>query len=303
MHEAFVIIAHGPRIVAPGFLWHAWTWDPAVVLGLLAAGGAYAYGVRRAWRIRPGRGLPLRRVVAFYLGLGAIGIALVSPLDSLAATLFSAHMVQHLVLVLVAPPLLVYGTPLPLSLLWLPAPARRTLNRATHRQRAGPWGSALRNPVAIAALQTAAMWTWHLPVCYQAALRNDAVHLVEHACFFLTAMLLWSAIIGRPPRPGAGYPSRLALVFVTGLQSGALGAILTFATTLAYPLQASGARTWGLRPLEDQQLAGAIMWIPAGVVYLGTLVVLFVRWLNDMDRRMEAGGEPSRAIAYSGDRP
>lgn len=141
----------------------------------------------------------------------------------------------------------------------------------------------LASPVAAWAFHAIAIWAWHLPTLYEASLRNEIVHGIEHASFLLTAMLVWSFVVSAPKRQPP-YAGAIGVMFGTALQSGALGGILTFATAVLYPIHALGAVAWNLTPLEDQQLAGVIMWIPAGAVYFGVIAVLFARWLNDSSR-------------------
>lgn len=289
-------------VVTPAGVWEAWTFDPVVVVSLLLAGWAYGYGVRRLWANGRGRGVNPAQVFAFSAGLAALAIALVSPVSALGHTLFAAHMVQHLILVLVAAPLLVFGAPfLPCSLA-LPRTRRRDLHALGRTHGAAAARAALTAPLVVWILHVGALWVWHVPALYEAALRSQLLHVVEHLSFFLTALLFWALIIpiGRPRMP---YPARLGYVFVTGLQSGALGAILTFASVPLYSVHAAGANAWGLSALEDQQLAGVIMWIPAGVVYLATMALLFIRWMRSMDASVAETDGRSAALLTAGRRP
>lgn len=261
--------AHG--ITSPGEVWGSWSLDPLPIAGCLVAAGLYALGARRlSWK-------PRRRIVSFYLGLGVVAVAVLSPLDALASTLFSAHMVQHLLLLLVAPPLLVYSRPLLTSMVGLPR-GPRALGRKLESTPVGRASSrASTSAVLVLSLNVIVLWAWHLPALYEAALSTEIVHAVEHLAFLSIALAFWNLVLGKEIGRSA------ALVFGNLLQSGALGAILVFATTVLYPIHAAGAARWGLTPLEDQQLAGAIMWIPAGIVYISTLAVLFLAWLREMD--------------------
>jgi putative membrane protein len=276
-----VTVAH--EIVRPGALWTAWSPQLSVTAGLLLSGAVYGMG---AWRLRARRPRGLRlpaRVTCFFMGLAMLALALISPLDALGATLFSAHMVQHLVLILVAAPLLVFGAPAPLLSMGLPQPVRRPLNRTAHRLRVRRTLRLSSGPVVVWLLHVAGLWVWHLPSLYEEALSNELVHVGEHATFFGTALLFWGEVFGRrrPGRLGGGL--RVVYVFTAALSSAALGAILTFATVALYPIHATGVGAWGLTLLRDQQLAGVIMWVPAGAVYLVIMTVLFLRWLRDMD--------------------
>lgn len=258
-------------------LWAAWSLDPLVFASLALAAAAYLVGLRRLGG-PTGRPIGTGRVVSFFGGLVVIVVALVSPLSALADTLFSAHMVQHLALILCAAPLLTYGAPALPFLLALPPRLRRRVQRFRHKQSIAL--PLLAAPVAAWTAHTAAMWAWHLPSLYEAGLRNEALHALEHLAFLSTALAVWAVVIPAP-RTHARYGVAAGLLFATALQSGALGAILTFATAVLYPIHALGAGLWGLTALQDQQLAGVIMWIPAGAIYFTAIGVLAARWLKE----------------------
>lgn len=271
-----MILAHAG--VLPGELWTAWSLDPLVLLIAVAFGGLYAKGLSVLWQRDSGRGVSHRRVAAFYAGILVVLVAIMSPLDALAEMLFSAHMVQHLALVVVAAPLLVYGAPsVPISL-GLPAPVRRRIHRfGSSTAAAGVMGLLVAAPV-VWSLHAATLWMWHVPALYERALNNEVVHAAQHFCFLGSAMLLWILAIGSARRRRLDRALAAGLLFLTALQSGALGVVLTFARSPLYRGHAAAA--WGLDPLTDQQLAGAIMWVPSGVVYLAAIAVLVYRWLE-----------------------
>jgi putative membrane protein len=263
-----------------------WTWDPAVLSLLAFSASLYALGLRLLWR-RAGVGQGVRRweAACFALGWLSLFTALVSPLHALSGILFSAHMVQHEVLILIAAPLLVLGRPL-ISFLWaLPQ---------EDRERAGRWAQSpgfsrtwrlLTAPVSVWLIHGLSLWIWHLPSLYQAALRNEVLHALQHLSFFGSAALLWWALIhGRFGR--LGYGVAVLWVFTTSMHSGVLGALLTFAPRLWYPIYEEHTAEWGLSALEDQQLAGLIMWIPAGVVFILLALGLFAAWLGEAERRV-----------------
>ena len=279
-------LAH--HVVRPETLWQAWNLAPPVVLGIVLAASTYGLGVV-ALR-RSGHGPGPRRVLCFYAGLVVVAVSLVSPLDALATTLFSAHMVQHLMLILIAAPLLVLGAPVLPVMMAMPRTVRR-ISRTIERVPVVDAASrAVMNPVVVLALHSIALWAWHLPSPYQAALGDDVLHGGEHITFVATAMLFWALVIGSRGRRRLGHGPAILLTFVTALQSAALGVVLTFASTVLYPVHASRTQAWGLTALEDQQLAGAIMWIPAGVIYLGVMCALLGGWMKAMDRPVTAGG-------------
>jgi putative membrane protein len=219
--------------------------------------------------------------LAFWSGWCALGVALVSPVHGLGAVLFSAHMIQHEVLMLIAAPLLVLGRPLPLFLWALPRPWRRQL---------GQWGKSLwggwrvlTHPLVAWALHAGALWVWHLPRLFQATLTSELAHAWQHLSFFGTALCFWWALLSRHQEL-QGYGVAVLAVFTTALHSSLLGALLTFAPTSWYIAYAHTA-AWGLTPLEDQQLGGLIMWIPAGAIYLLAALALGVGWLRATERQ------------------
>jgi putative membrane protein len=287
--------AHPGEPPQPHDLWSAWPVSLGPVLGLALMAWLYARGYG-AWA-RRGRGLGWR-AVAFAAGWLALALALVTPLDPLGHALFAAHMAQHLLLILVAAPLLVLSAPLGPLLLGLPGSAGAALGawwrRAGGLQRAWQWLSA---PAVAWGLHTLALWVWHAPGLYQSALTSDWLHGLEHFAFLGTALLFWWAVLH--PRRQSGWiagPGGALYVFTMALQSGLLGALITFAEQTWYPAYAATTAAWGLTPLEDQQLAGVVMWVPAGMVYLGAALGVLAHWFAVMERReaAEASFGPAR---------
>jgi putative membrane protein len=263
--------------VAPGDLWESWSLEPMVIVSLGVAAVLYAIAGRRL-----PRGLSRLPHVWFALGLLALAIALVSPLDTLSETLFSAHMVQHLVLIIVAAPLLALSRAGLAFALVLPRGWRRAW-RSFERERVF---RAVTHPGVVVVLHAAALWAWHLPSLYELAVRNGAAHIAEHLSFLVTALGFWTLVVRSGPRGRIGRFPAVGVVFVTTLQGAALGAILTFAASPLYAVHARGALAWGLTPLEDQQLAGAIMWVPPGVLYLAIMAALLARALRESEPRL-----------------
>lgn len=267
----------------PETIWTAWNLAPTLLVSLLGAAVLYARAVAILWRrAGAGRGVDFRRVVAFGLGLVILFVALISPLDALSEALLSAHMVQHLLLIVVAAPLLVVGAP-PLALMWaLPRPLRLHLPRWWHQNdllQQG-WG-IVSHPLAVWVLHAAALSLWHLPRFYQAALLNEAVHVAEHATFLAVGFLFWWTI---------AYNDRFSvgvgalLIFTTALFGGFIGALLTFSTQLWYPVYTVHAYAWGTTPLEDQQLAGVLMWWAGGLLYVAAAILLLGRWFYRQEK-------------------
>ncbi|MGE3783519.1 MAG: cytochrome c oxidase assembly protein, partial [Alphaproteobacteria bacterium] len=233
---------------------------------------------------------------AYAGGLAIILIALVSPIDGIAEQLFSVHMVQHLLLIMAAAPLLVAGRPA-VAFLWAFGPAgRKRVGRIWLGSglRAGITG--LMHPVVVWAVFCGAFIFWHLPAPYQWALRDQTVHTFEHLSFLVTALMFWSIVIepsGR--RRLAGGPS-LVFVATAAILSGLPGALIALAPRPLYPAHAEGVAAWGLTLLQDQQLAGIVMWIPGGFVYAAAAAFVFLKWFNEADRERPRS-LPSRAAA------
>jgi putative membrane protein len=273
--------AHAPEAVAQTVPRTAWAWnlEPWLLTSLLLAAALYAAGVACLWRqAGAGRGILRWRVAAFAAGWASLGAALVSPLDALGSQLFSAHMVQHELLMVVAAPLLVLGRPLA-AWTWALAPgARRAVGHATHWPGLA-WGwQQLTQPLHAWALHALALWLWHLPLLFDAALRSEGLHVLQHASFLATALLFWWAVLGGDPRARAsGFA--LAYLFTTMMHTAALGALLTLSPRAWYAGYAASASALGLDPLQDQQLGGLVMWVPGGVAYLAAALVLVARVL------------------------
>ena len=272
-------------------------WLPWTMLAMSAV--LYGTGALRLWRRGViGHGVRRWELLAFAAGWTAIVIAQVSPLAWLSEQLFSAHMTQHELLMLVAAPLLVLGRPMVVMMWGLPAATRQRLGRVSQQPFVGrPW-RLLTAPLVVWALHGAALWVWHVPLLYQDALASDNLHLVQHACFLGTAALFWWTIVqGRYGR--LGYGAAVVYVFSTMLHSGLLGALFTFAPGTIYPAYSRSAPAWGVSAIEDQQLAGLIMWIPFGIVFLILGLALFAAWMGESDRRLAYG----RVTALAAGRP
>lgn len=254
----------------------------AFVLGVLCV--CYAAGVRAVWR-RAGRGHGVRwwQVWCFVAGAATLSTALLSPIDTLADDLFSAHMIQHVLLAIVAPPLLVVSAPVVAWLHALPHTVRIALARRMTRTRwlVAAWAGLTRPSVACA-LHAVALWTWHIPAAYTMALEHEGLHLAEHASFLGTASLLWWSIVHPRRSLRASYAVGLIMLFITMLHSGILGALITLSHRVWYPLQTAGPAVHGITPLEDQQLAGLIMWVPGGMLYLIAMALLFLGFMRLM---------------------
>ncbi|HEY1292399.1 MAG TPA: cytochrome c oxidase assembly protein [Chloroflexota bacterium] len=272
----------------------AWSWDPAVLLGLGVAGVLYA----RGWRYLRRHGSHLvtgAEATCFAAGLGLIFLALVSPIGTYDQALFSFHMTEHLLLTVGAAPLLLLGRPL-VPMLWgLPDQERRGAVRLL-RPRGALFGicSVLARPSVALALFTITFALWHVPVLYDAAQGQTLVHYTEHVLFFTTALLLWWPVIH--PGGGArtlGKMAAIAYLSVPMLEGTLIGALLTFAQRPFYITYIAAPRLTALSAVEDQQLAGLIMWIPGGLVFGIAVLWLLASVLRDEETADAA--EESRA--------
>lgn len=276
--------AHPGGMLAPHDVWSTWTNAPAVLAGCCVTAIAYGCGVHamRA-RTRIARPAARWRTWSFAAALLAILVALVSPLDALGGALFSAHMVQHLLLMMVAAPLMVLGDPMSAFLWALPARERRALGAWWLRRHTlrSSW-RVLARPIVAWSLHVITLWAWHLPTLYDRAVAEGPLHVLEHATFFVTALLFWWVPFRPHGRRLHAGPALLYL-FAAALQSTILGAVLAMARHPLYVAHLATTRAWGLTPLEDQQLAGLWMWVPAGLVYLVALVPLAQRVLRRRD--------------------
>jgi cytochrome c oxidase assembly factor CtaG len=254
-----------------------------LVSSLLLSLGVYGLGLIRLWRHAGfGRGVRPLEALAFGTGWLALAIALSPPLDEWSEQWLAAHMVQHELLMVVAAPLIAVGAPV-VGMLWaLPARARHALIGTVQQTPLPFLWRTITAPASAFLLYGLALWVWHIPALYDKALEHEAVHIVQHLCFFGTAALFWWGIVqGRQGR--LGYGAAVVYLFVTAVHGGVLGALLTISPRVWYaPYLAHHPA--GLTPLEDQQLAGLLMWIPAGMAFVAGALFLFAAWLRQSDR-------------------
>jgi len=268
-------LAHEGEPLQPHDLWASWEFEPGTVIPLLLTAMLYARGANKS------RGVSTRQMALFWSGWTTLALALVSPLHPLGEALFSAHMLQHEILILISAPLLVLAQPLP-ALLWgLPFQWRRTVGGWSKFGPVAKTWTFLTLPAAAWSLHAAAFWIWHAPPLFQATLTSDAVHAAQHLSFLGTALLFWWSLF-RGHRK-MGYGAGVLYIFTTAVHTSILGALLTFAPRLWYPAYAKTAGVWGLTPLEDQQIGGLIMWVPGGIAYLIAGLALFAAWLRTSD--------------------
>lgn len=292
-------LASSPRCAETGdtlaFL-TAWSWEPLVLTGLAIGLGLYLTGWRRlAARDRRRRVLPAPwRLMSFVLGILTIGIAFMSPIATYDEYFFFLHMLQHLLLIQFAAPLLLLGAP-PLVILWgLPIALRRGLGRAFARSGVLRWLIAgLTHPLISTSAFVATIAVWHVPTFYDAAQGRTLIHDLEHGLFLGTALLFWWTII--QPTPGrrrVGYGVAIIALLPPFLECTLLGAILSLASRPLYTTYQLVPRVWGLGVLEDQQLGGIIMWVPSGLLYAIPFFILLGHLLNDEERATRARERP-----------
>lgn len=263
-----------PRALSP--------WDLLAIGMVLVAGVLYFAGCR----VLASRGAtpPLRERVAFWTGCAALAAAILPPLDALALQLFSAHMAQHELMMLVGAPLLIAGRPLATCLWGLPGRWRPGAAAALQQRAVGATWRVMTAPVVAWVLHGVVVWVWHVPSLYEWAVHNESVHAVQHATFIGTSALFWWGLIyGRYGR--VGYGAAVFYVFTTAVHTGILGALLTFAGVPLYPGYVATSIAHGTDPLGDQQVAGLLMWVPAGIVLTLLGLALFMAWLGESERR------------------
>lgn len=306
-----LIISHaatGPAWLAPGHVdpnrpfWTAWPQEPLLLLGLSVSVGLYWLGWSRLSRVGSGSAVSTWRATAFIIGSLAVGAALLSPIAAFSERLFFMHMIQHLLLLLIAPPLLLLGQPL-VPMLWgLPSQVRRPLGRALRPRHAlARVGNLLTTPAFAAAAFVVTLAIWHIPVFYDAAQGRTFTHDLEHLMFFGTALLYWWPII-HPSGGRRRLSFGLALPYLLPpfLESILIGAMLTFASQPFYQTYAEMEMPWGFNPVTDQQLGGLIMWIPGGMFFLIPVIGLLIALLNNEVRPARPVSMPRQEHASRG---
>lgn len=277
-------VLHGAALPPSSFgdaVLRHWTFDPGVAIAIGLTTTVYAAGVMRVWNVAGrGRGISPSSAASFAGGMIALIAALMSPLDELADQLQAAHMVQHLLLIVVVPPLVLLGEPVR-GLVWgLPGSMRRKVPRLWRNRVIATSMSILVTPSIAFALHAAALVIWHMPGPYDSAVHSDLLHAAEHLCFLGTALLFWWVVLSRVPFRRLSMGMRIPYVVGMSFVGAAIGAVLTFAASPFYDVYRETAPSFGLSALEDQQLAGLIMWIPGGAAYLTAAALLFIAWME-----------------------
>ena len=277
---AFLLAALAAPAFAHGGHDHGvgWTLDPWLIVPLGLALLIYCAGwlrlsSRAATPVRPAR---------FLGGWTVLTLSLVSPLHEAGEQSFTMHMIEHELIMLVATLLLASSNAGGVLAWGLPQPLRAMLGGSWKSPLQALW-RRLTEPVTATAIQAVVMWAWHAPILFDRALESFAWHIIQHACFFVSSLLFWWAML-HPRGRGAGYGVSAACLFVTSLIGGALGALMSFSSSPWYSdYAAMGMTGIGLDPTADQQLAGLVMWIPGGLVHGVAALVFFYRWLKSAE--------------------
>jgi putative membrane protein len=258
----------------------SWTFDPWIVAPIGVLGSLYAIGSLVLRQRRARTTYPYLPTALYWGGWLSLAGSLVSPLHWLGEHLFTFHMIEHEIIMAVSAPLLVLANPVG-PLLWgLPRRVRLPLGRTLrHKAVSVPWRWLSQGSHGTL-LHGIAIWTWHAPILFDAAVTDVALHRVQHLSFFLSAVLFWWSVFRRSEAGVAAWH-----VFITMLHTSVLGALVALAPRVLYGAQTATAASWGLTPLQDQQLAGIIMWVPAGTIYAGATLALAAVWIKQTGAR------------------
>jgi putative copper resistance protein D len=274
------VLAHGIVAPEPTLLSALTTWspDPMPWAAVLVAAGGYLIAVRRVNEAGPRVPIPSWRVAAWLAGLAAILIALTSAVDVYAENLLSVHMVQHLLLAMVAPPLLAIGAPVTLLLrIASPAVRHRVILPLLHSRAV----RLVASPLVAWPLFATTMWLTHFSPIYNMALEDPVVHLAEHLVFLVTGVLFWWPVVAADPVPRRmGFGARLAYLALHMPVNAAVGLAIYFAPSVLYAHYATLQRLWGPDPLTDQQIGGVLMWGAGDLLLLGAIPVVLAAWMR-----------------------
>jgi putative copper resistance protein D len=277
-------LAHGEAAPEPSWpaVLFAWTIDPLPLLGVVVAGLGYWWLVRHVAQRHPRNPVPRARSWAWFGGLSAVAVALVSPVETYSGTLLTVHMVQHLLLQFVAAPLLLLGAPVTVLLRAVGPSARGALLVMLHSRLL----RALTFPVLAWFVFAAVNWGWHLSSLYDYALEVEWVHYVQHFTLFGAALLFWFPVIGVDPGPWRlPYPIRLFYLFLAMPQNSFLGVAILNAAAVLYPHYATTVRDWGPAPMVDQQAAGTLMWVWGDLTFVLAMILVIAAWIRQEERR------------------
>ena len=293
-----MMLLHAGAPLAPHDAWKAWSFEPGVVIPLALTAVVYARGARESLVRSTRNEVALTRDMKFFIaGFMILALALMSPLHQIGGALFSAHMVQHELLMAIAAPLLVRGRPA-VPLLWgLPESLRKPVGRASTTPLLSAAWQLLTMPLVAFVLHAAAIWIWHAPSLYDASVTNELVHTAQHLSFLITALLFWWSVFhGRGNRKSDG--SAVLWLFATAVHTSLLGALMTGSDSPWYAAyHDSATMQWGLTTLADQQLGGIVMWVPGGVVYMIVALYLVLGFIRESGERVKERDRSRRTAA------
>jgi len=279
------VAAHGavptepPTVVA---ILLGWTFEPLPTLAILVASGWWFWAVGRVNAAHPAKPVPRSRTWFFLAGMGALAVALISGIDRYDTILFSVHMVQHVLLILVSAPLLALAAPVTLLLRVSSADTRRGWILPFLHSRLV---RVLANPVVASLVLATVMWVSHFSPLFDVALEDPLVHDMEHLLFLTAALLFWWPVVALDPAPSRmGHPGRLTHVFLQMTQNTFLAVVLLGASTVLYGHYATLTLPWVSDPLEDQKLAAGVMWIAGDAIFIGALMALMFGWMRAEER-------------------
>jgi putative membrane protein len=281
---------------SPAALLFGWSFEPTVVLPLAFLVACWVALVRRVDAAHPATPVPWRRSVAFLAGIAAVAVALQSGIERYDTTLFSIHMVQHLLLTLVAAPLIALGAPVTLLLRAASPRARQRFMLPILHSRIL---RVLAFPVVAWLLFAGVMWATHFSPLFDLALENRLIHDLEHGLYLGTALLFWWPAVGLDPAPWRlAHPVRVLHVFLQMPQNTFLAVVIMNAAAPLYPHYATLARPWGPTPLADQQMAGGIMWLGGDLLFIAAIGAILAGWMRHEER--ETGRADRRVDAERG---
>jgi putative membrane protein len=249
------------------FSWLKWSVHPSTVIGLLVLAAIY---IIRAAQAGPDQSLSGTRKLSFFASLFVIFAALNGPIHDLSDNyLFSGHMVQHLLLTMLMPPLMLYGVP---GWMLRPMLRNRVLQAIAKR---------ITRPIACYLIFNIVIAGWHIPAMYNAAMESHDIHILEHLMFMAAAVLMWWPLASQLPElPRLAYPGQMLYSFLMTLPMSVVAVYIVMADTVLYPFYSSAPRIMKLSPMEDQLLGGLIMWVPGGLIFMIIMTVIFFKWAS-----------------------
>ena len=275
------VLAHGPvptEPPTPASLLLGWTWEPIPTLAIVGIVTWWLWAVRRVDRAHPTNRVPRRRTIAFLAGMLALAFALISGIERYDTSLFSVHMVQHVLLMLVAAPLLALAAPVTLILRLSSAATRRRWLLPILHSRVVRF---LAHPVVAWVMFATMMWAVHFSPLFNASLENPLIHDIEHVLFLSGAFLFWWPAVALDPAPWRmSHPARIGYLFTQMTQNTFLAVVILNATTVLYPHYATLVRPWGIAAIDDQRLAAGIMWIAGDAIFLTAILAVVAGWMR-----------------------